>query len=111
MIKKRSRRVRSSWQNMPTYWVQANPPAGDNSSPMEINIPPPSTSAAMYSTPLAGMQRARSKAVHAATDISNGDHSPKRFVDLMSQQRTYEANAEVLRSMDEQAGHLLNTLA
>ncbi len=62
-------------------------------------------------TPLKGMRQANAKANNAAKQISEGDLDPRPFVELMGAQYSFEANAKVLKVMDEMVGTLLDTIA
>lgn len=61
--------------------------------------------------PLTGMRKASSQANKAAIKIAGGDLDASSFVELMGAQYTFEANAKVLKVMDETLGSLLNTIA
>jgi flagellar hook protein FlgE len=61
--------------------------------------------------PLTGMRKATSQANKAAIKIAGGDLDASSFVELMGAQYTFEANAKVLKVMDENLGTLLNTVA
>ena len=62
-------------------------------------------------TPLKGMKQAYAKANNAAEKIAGGDLDPRPFVELMGAQYSFEANAKVLKVMDEMVGTLLDTVA
>jgi len=61
--------------------------------------------------PLGGMKRANESANRAAIKITGGDLDVRSFVELMGAQYTFEANAKVMKVMDETVGTLLDTLA
>lgn len=61
--------------------------------------------------PLNGMKRALGKANDASIRIADGELDPRSFVELMGAQYSFEANAKVLKVMDETVGTLLNTVA
>ena len=61
--------------------------------------------------PLTGMRKANAQANEAAIKIAGGDLDPDSFVQLMGAQYTFEANAKVMKVMDETLGTLLNTVA
>ena len=61
--------------------------------------------------PINGMRRATADANKAAIKIAGGELDPSNFVKLMGAQYTFEANAKVLKVMDENTGTLLNTVA
>jgi flagellar hook-associated protein FlgK len=73
------------------------------------------SSAGNYQTkleiPLTGMRKANAQANKAAIKIAGGDLDPGSFVELMGAQYTFEANAKVMKVMDENLGTLLNTVA
>ena len=60
---------------------------------------------------LQGLQAGLKKVNQAASNIAGGDLDPQNFVDLMVGQRSFEANATVIRSQDELIGFFLDTFA
>jgi hypothetical protein len=61
--------------------------------------------------PLGGMKRANADATRSAIKIAGGSLDPETFVELMGARYKFEANAKVLKVMNENTGTLLNTLA
>jgi len=57
------------------------------------------------------MQKAQAGMDAAAQKVSQGNMDPGNFVDMMSNQRLYEANAKMLKMADERVGTLLDVLA
>lgn len=64
-----------------------------------------------FEIPITGMKKANAKANQAAIKIAGGELEVSSFVELMSAQYTFEANAKVLKVMNENMGTLLNTVA
>lgn len=58
-----------------------------------------------------GMMASRKRVEEAALKLSRGDLSARNVVEMQTNQRSYEANAKVLKTADEMAGTLLDTLA
>jgi flagellar hook protein FlgE len=61
--------------------------------------------------PLNGMRNASQRANQAAIRIGEGDINANDFVELLGARYSFEANAKVLKTMDETLGTLLNTVA
>ena len=61
--------------------------------------------------PLSGMKKAAANANKAAYNIAGGSVEPQSFVELMGATTMFEANAKVLKVMDESIGTLLDTVA
>ena len=61
--------------------------------------------------PLGGMKKAASTANKAASDIAGGNLEAQSFVELLGATTMFEANAKVLKVMDESIGTLLDTVA
>jgi flagellar hook protein FlgE len=61
--------------------------------------------------PVKGMQRAASSMNEAAMRIGDGDLNPQSFVKMMGAKYSFQANAAVLKTMDETLGTLLDTIA
>lgn len=57
------------------------------------------------------MKKAAANANKAARDIAGGGLESKSFVELMGATTMFEANAKVLKVMDESIGTLLDTIA
>ena len=64
-----------------------------------------------HSIPRHGMMRAQRQVVSAAQKVSIDSPRARPMVDMMQGQHLYNANAKVLKTMDQMAGTLLNTRA
>ena len=61
--------------------------------------------------PIDGMKKARADMSKASLKIAGGEIEPEAFVELLSAQYTFAANAQVLKVMDETIGTVLDTVA
>lgn len=58
-----------------------------------------------------GLNASRKRVEEAATKLSQGELSAQNTVDVISNQRSFEANASVIKAQDEMTGRLLNAQA
>lgn len=67
-----------------------------------------SSASSVFSQAREGMDRGERRLNKAAHSIARGDLSPGPMVDLLISERSYAANAKVLRAADQMLGTLLD---
>jgi hypothetical protein len=65
----------------------------------------------LFGAPLDGLRRSQRKLEENAQAIARGDLSPDNIVGLIEAEKSFKANAVVVRTADRMVGTILDTLA